>query len=411
MTVLQITCDNCGAKYKLPESFTGAQAKCQKCHSIIDVAKQRAAAQAGAGEAAKPAAAAKPASAAKPAVDRSKVGKPAEPAMRTSGGHSTKPPAGKTAGKPAAKSAPGRGRAAASDDEGDGHPKVTAPKKNSTMPVLLAGLALLVVAGVLLIVKMSGGKAKPEPTKESVAKAPETNKPPEADKPTDKPADPTPATAPGAGSEKPKVEGAKPTDAAAKETEKPADTPAEKPAETPAPAAPAGPAANEVVTPAGQTVRITSPPATMAEVTDPKTYPEVTWPASIDDATKTEVRELAETAATDTGIQGTRASNKLREKGHPAVFAIVERLRTIDYKDVEASQGANLLNKTLEDMTNRVLSAGYIQIPPGFEMTPGLAELNSRSAKKWIDALAKLQTPADLKKIVDSRKPTPDDDK
>jgi len=58
MTVLQITCDNCGAKYKLPESFTGAQAKCQKCQSIIDVARQRAAALGGAGEAAKPAAAA-----------------------------------------------------------------------------------------------------------------------------------------------------------------------------------------------------------------------------------------------------------------------------------------------------------------------------------------------------------------
>lgn len=407
MTVLQITCDNCGAKYKLPESFTGAQAKCQKCQSIIDVAKQRAAAQAGAGEAAKPAAAAKPATAAKPAVDRSKLQKPSEPATKSSGVLSSKPPSGKAPAKPAGKGT-GKGtgkptnRTATGDDEGDGSYK-TAPKKNSTMPVLLAGLALLVVAGVVLIVKMGGDKPKPEPTKESTAKAPEAGKPAE----TEKPAEPEKAIAPGGGPAKPKAEDAKPADAAAKETEKPA----EKPAETPAPAAPSGPAANEVVTPAGQTVRITNPPATMADVTDPKTYPEVTWPAGIDDATKTEVRELAETAATDTGIQGTRASNKLREKGHPAVFAIVERLRTIDYKDVDATQGANLLNKTLEDMTNRVLSAGYIQIPPGFEMTPALAELNTRSAKKWIDALAKLQTPADLKKIVDSRKPVPDDDK
>lgn len=410
MTVLQITCDNCGAKYKLPESFTGAQAKCQKCQSIIDVAKQRAAAQSGGGEAPKPAAAAKPASAAKPAVDRSKLQKPSEPATKSSSALSSKPPSGKVPAKPASK---GTGkpthRAADNDDEGDGPHKMTAPKKNSTMPVLLAGLALLVVAGVVLVVKLSGEKAKPEPTKESTAKAPEAGKPAETDKPADagKPVEPEKAIAPGGGPAKPKAEDAKPADAAAKETEKPA----EKPAETPAPAAPSGPAANEVVTPAGQTVRITNPPATMADVTDPKTYPEITWPASIDDATKTEVRELAETAATDTGIQGTRASNKLREKGHPSVFAIVERLRTIDYKDVDGTQGANLLNKTLEDLTNRVLSAGYIQIPPGFEMTPALAELNTRSVKKWIDALAKLQTPADLKKIIDSRKPVPDDDK
>lgn len=403
MTVLQITCDNCGAKYKLPESFTGAQAKCQKCHSIIDVAKQRAAAQAGAGEAPKPAAAAKPASAAKPAVDRSKLQKPAEPAAKSSAKLPAKAPA-----KPAGKATGKASRAASASDDDDGRPQVLAPKKNSTMPELLAGLALLVVAGVVVIVKMSGEKPKPEPTKEATAKAPEAGKPADANTPA---AEPAKANAPTDGPAKPKAEDAKPAEAAAKETEKPAEPPAEKPAETPPPAAPAGPAADEIVTPAGQTVRITNPPATMAEVTDPKTYPEVAWPAGVDDATKTEVRELAETAATDTGLQGTRAANKLREKGHPAVFAIVEKLRTIDYKDVDATQGANLLNKTLEDMTNRVMSAGYVQIPPGFEITPALAELNTRTVKKWIDVLAKLQTPADLKKVVDSRKPTPDEDK
>ena len=70
MTVIPITCDNCGAKYKLPPTFKGSQAKCQKCGSVIDVAKQREAAEAG-GDA-KPAAAAKPAAKARPAVDRSK---------------------------------------------------------------------------------------------------------------------------------------------------------------------------------------------------------------------------------------------------------------------------------------------------------------------------------------------------
>src|SRR5262245_48011744 len=70
MTALQIHCDNCGAKYRLPENFTGAQSKFQKCGSVIDVAKQRATADSAAGTS--PAAAARPASAARLAVDRSR---------------------------------------------------------------------------------------------------------------------------------------------------------------------------------------------------------------------------------------------------------------------------------------------------------------------------------------------------
>src|SRR5262245_26247457 len=70
MTAIQIHCDNCGAKYRLPENFTGAQSKCQKCGSVIDVEKQRANASSPAGS--MPAAAARPASAARLAVDRSK---------------------------------------------------------------------------------------------------------------------------------------------------------------------------------------------------------------------------------------------------------------------------------------------------------------------------------------------------
>ena len=34
MSVIPITCDNCGAKYKLPPTFKGSQAKCQKCGTI-----------------------------------------------------------------------------------------------------------------------------------------------------------------------------------------------------------------------------------------------------------------------------------------------------------------------------------------------------------------------------------------
>ena len=44
MAHIQIQCQNCGAKYKIPEAFTGATAKCKQCGSAIDVASQRQAA-------------------------------------------------------------------------------------------------------------------------------------------------------------------------------------------------------------------------------------------------------------------------------------------------------------------------------------------------------------------------------
>ena len=41
MPLTQITCANCGAQYRLPESFSAATAKCKKCGATIDVAAQR----------------------------------------------------------------------------------------------------------------------------------------------------------------------------------------------------------------------------------------------------------------------------------------------------------------------------------------------------------------------------------
>lgn len=408
MTVLQITCDNCGAKYKLPESFPGTQAKCQKCQSIIDVAKQRAAAQGGTSEAAKPASAAKPAAAAKPAVDRSKAAAPA-----------SKPAA---PSKPAGK-APARGKAAADDGDDRG---IIKPKKASMMPIYLSAGGLLVIVLVVVVMMTRGGD---KPKTDTTAKAPDATKP--ADKPTDaapnaadpaaKPADapaPTPAAKPAKSSDpldpngdasatpapsEPKAGDSKPADAAATEAPK-----------TPEAATPAasGAASDEIVLPTGQKIRVSNPPASMDKVTDPKSYPEVVWPPSITDEAKTEARDLVETAATDDGVQGLRAIRKLESLGHPAVFAIVERLRLLDYKSIGGSQPANTLNRALQNITKSF--AGYAEVRLDWEMTPAIAEFNTRTVKKWIDALAKFQTAADLQKAVDAAKgkaPKDEDDK
>lgn len=76
MTSLTIVCDNCGAKYKLPEAYDKAQAKCTKCGSAIAVDAQRGGAVAAPG--ARPAAA-------RPAVDRSRQAPPPaeRPALAT----------------------------------------------------------------------------------------------------------------------------------------------------------------------------------------------------------------------------------------------------------------------------------------------------------------------------------------
>ena len=130
MTELQITCDNCGAKYKLPATFTGSQAKCQKCGSVIDVQKQRAAAT-GSTAAAAP----KPAAAARPAIDRSKqaptpAAKPAAPAAAASRRGRDDKTAAKAAAEPAA--AGKRGRAERAE-----RPERSKPK-SSSMPMLMA---------------------------------------------------------------------------------------------------------------------------------------------------------------------------------------------------------------------------------------------------------------------------------
>ena len=43
MAHLAIQCQNCGAKYKLPETFAGDFAKCKACGSKIDVKAARSA--------------------------------------------------------------------------------------------------------------------------------------------------------------------------------------------------------------------------------------------------------------------------------------------------------------------------------------------------------------------------------
>ena len=139
MTAIPITCDNCGAKYRLPENFTGSQSKCQKCGSVIDVGKQRASATSPAGT--MPAAAAKPAAAARPAVDRSREAP--KPVERRPTRTEALPRAASTAGE-GDRSRSRRGR---SDRQA---------KKSSSMKFVIGGVGLLAIIVVVVLVKSAG---------------------------------------------------------------------------------------------------------------------------------------------------------------------------------------------------------------------------------------------------------------
>lgn len=382
MTVLSITCDNCGAKYKLPETFKGSQAKCQKCGSVIDVQKQRAATSgADTPSAAKPAAQ-KPAAAARPAIDRSKSEpKPVERAARP------------TRVERASKDAP----AATADDGGKGRRGARGerpPKKSNPMPLVLSGVGLVVIAGAAAFFLM-GGDDKPK-AEDTAKNTPAAGTP--ADKPADKPAQPAPGKpavdaapqAPSEGAPAQPDQGA----AAAPAAGKPADASA-GPGETAPALPPAEPADADPTRPKRPWEKIKGIHS-MADVRDPTSYPEVVWPATTDDAKKAMIRELCDDVVNG-GVSGMRAKPKLAEIGHEALFGIVEKLRTLDYKSETGNGYGFEFNKLLEEMTAGQ-NAGFELVEVGEPIDPRKAEYNTMTVGAWRRMLDKFPDAESFKK-------------
>lgn len=382
MTVLQITCDNCGAKYKLPETFDKPQAKCQKCGSVIDVARQRAAtANPTTPSAAKPAAA-KPAAAARPAQDRSKPER-AAPAAASAAARSTRSAKAKDDGEA------GGGRRGSRER---GEPK---EKKGNMLPLLGLAAGLLVVVVVIAVMLKGDEPKKDQAASKDAAKTPAaTAQTPAAPAP----AAGTPATPPA------NTPPAKPADAAAK--------PNDAPAAAPTPPAPAPtPRASEPVDdtpkvrdPNKPWENMRNPPQGMDQVSDAKSFSEVAWPDSIDAATKAAVQELAATAK-ESGGPGMRATNKLKtaEFEFPALFAIVEQLRLLDYRNNDDAMLGLALNKVLEeilfDMNTRYAAVTYDEA-----ISPAKAEWNTQTVKAWIGLLGRYPDAETFRKERSARK-------
>lgn len=375
MSTLPITCDNCGAKYKLPESFAGSHAKCQKCGSVIDVQKQRGGT--GAPAAAKPAAA-------RPAAARPATEKPAA-------ARSTAPARAGRAGK-GGDEAPARGRRERGE-RGE-------PKKGNMTPVLLGVAALAAIGAGAFFLLRDGGQPPADTNQQASANA--SAKPAEkpAEKPAAKPAE-KPAEYHAAAPAVPPADAqaAKPADPAGTPPAKPSDAGAAKPADA---NASAPDVADDPSQPKRPWQKMRNPPASLDQVTDPKSYGEVPWPASVDDAKKQEIRGLAEDVAGG-GRAGIRARGKLLELDYAAMFGIVEKLRTIDYRSAEESMVAFELNKLLEEITFE-LNARFEPVEISETIPPAKAEWNTRTVKAWIDLMGSFQDEAKFKEGRAARK-------
>jgi len=303
MSDLQIVCDNCGAKYRLPASFSGDRAKCQKCGSAIDVAAQKAVTAAPA--AAQAAAATRPA--AKPQAG-------AERPARTE-----RSPRGE---RPSRTS-----RADASRGRRGKREQSEPAKKGHKMLLVGGGLAALAIVAVIVVL-ITSSRNEPKAGASDTATAP----------------------------------------ASAQHTEP-------------------GQAADA----ASRALQWQSEPAkTMADVYRPQELGAVTWPADVAAAQKTESRALA---ADVSAGRAAAARPKLEQLGYPAVFAIVEALRQLDYTAVADQQKAAEFNKALATICSGV-SAGFVAVPTDAPLDPRLASWNARTNKFWAQWLSQCSSKA-----------------
>ncbi|MEY2982923.1 MAG: hypothetical protein RL562_3150 [Planctomycetota bacterium] len=373
MSVLQIVCQNCGAKYKLPESFPGDKAKCKACGAVIDVAAQRGGGGETGAAAPKPAAV-KPA-AVKPATGKSAAPRPARAASegRSAAGKGTTNSAGASgrrgAGATSAASSSRTGRAA-----GGRRGAADAETKKKGNPALLIG-AVVVIVAIVVGVLMSGGD-KPDPAETQTAQGVDATKPADTAAPSQTPEPQAEEAAPAADQTPAAV--TPPADEAAKETPAPKSEPA-KP--TPSPAK----------------TEVTS----RADVFDPKTLAPLEYPAEVDAALQTEIEGLLQDMA-DGGVSGIRAKGRLEEIGWAALFGIINRLRTIDYFDSSESMSAYELNRLLEAMAVGI-NVGYRPPQIGEDQSLEDIDWNAKTVKAWTRLPAKYPTPEDFDRLRQNR--------
>jgi len=320
MSLIKIVCANCGAQYRLPETFQADKAKCKKCGASIDVAGQRHA------PAAEPAAAA--------SATRS--------SRRTARGDGEP-----TNERRSSRRAAGGSRRSRRGEDGEAQrdPK----RKNGVL--VWGSIAVLAVIVVVLIFVMQGGG-------EQAAKADTAGAKPGAD-------DQAAAGAAGALTEQPAAETPPATEADAGK----ADAEAKEAADTTKDEAPA---------PKPSTHEVKSP----EDVFDPqKELQPVAWPDYVTTEDRSLISQLIDDVEAG-GSPGIKAKVALENMGHKALAGIVNKLREIDYSDAWESQTAYEFNKLLGTITMGK-NAGFKSVDVAEEVTLEKADWNARTAKAW----------------------------
>lgn len=361
----QIVCANCGAKYKLPDSFQADKAKCKACGSVIDVASQLGGDDSGkskpAAAKAKPAAAkAKPATArAKPAAARSAKSddKPA-PRRAAAGGRSRRgaDDAGDDsgAGKPRRRERTrGAGRTAKADAGGG--------NKGALYGGILVVVALIVVG---VIWGMSDGEGdntnKQDPANnEKVAKTNEADN--AATEDSAKPDKDTGANvAEGAG------------EGGGEATEAAADPEAVKAAE----AAAAKAAAEKSKASSGV-------PETAADVYDPKReLDETPMPTDISEEEIADMKAQVQHIL-DFSREQSAAQQKLEQAGYKGIPAIVEGLRGFNYLVSDDINTMFTLHKLLRRITHDKYPVPFEPVAVGEDVPLATAHKNARGVYQW----------------------------
>lgn len=350
MSQLQIVCQNCGAKYRLPESFSGDRAKCKACGSVIDVAAQRDGDAAAAPSAARPAgarpAAARPA-AARPAAARP-AGARASARKKEDDGDA---PRSSSARRSGARASGARGRKAETEEA-----------KGSNQTALFGGIGALVVV-ILVAVFGFGGDDKTDEGGEG--KDPKKTE-------TASDANSSGDSNTGNANEASTNSGDTGTTGGTTTPEKPADAGTSKPADKPADK------------PKNKPKRNPKDPVTEETLFDPRTdTSEVTWP----DAIEASAREEAEGWVEDiefAGFAGIRAKKSLRANPYRAVFAVINKMRTLDLRDGDQTRYAAELSRMLQDDLTGGTNVPFTDVDPGEAVDLEIAHKNGKCVEAWV---------------------------
>lgn len=168
MSLTPIECANCGAKYRLPETFQADKAKCKKCGAMIDVAGQKSSPPAAAPKRTKPAGA---------TASTASRAKPARRSRRPQADGDDDAPAKKSSRRSSSsrsqRGSSRRGEDGEGDESGSGRRE---PKKSNTALIAGSIIGILAIVLVVVIFAMQGEDEKPTDGTQQ-AKAPEPEAP------------------------------------------------------------------------------------------------------------------------------------------------------------------------------------------------------------------------------------------